>query len=319
MDFTEEVVAVAARPDPYADVTFEVACAATAFLIYDTAIHLSDEVEYIWQGPGGWIKWAYVFIRHLPYLVQGTILTLVGASKNGHTWSSAQCRDWIIYQLTLMEALTLAVEIVLIARIYAMYHRNKVVLGIVSVLFVAEVVAMITVLAICIPKISFNSHCIIVSTPTIFSSYWTCSLAFETILFALTLVKLFRSVTCVLGRHSIVFVLVRDGTWAYAIIFAIMLLNTMMYQLVKNTLAGVCFFWELAIMSFAGSHVLLNLRKLALEPHGMSIGTSFWADDELLHFSPPPSRFELGNTGAAVIELQNMASGVTVGEPECIS
>ena len=47
-------------------------------------------------------------------------------------------------------------------------------------------------------------------------------LAFETTLFALTLYKFITSVSerSVLGRrNSIMFVLMRDGTWAYAIIF----------------------------------------------------------------------------------------------------
>lgn len=48
----------------------------------------------------------------------------------------------------------------------------------------------------------------------------TLSLAFETTLFALTLFRFASTVVAVpVHRHSILFVLVRDGTWAYAIIF----------------------------------------------------------------------------------------------------
>lgn len=45
------------------------------------------------------------------------------------------------------------------------------------------------------------------------------SLAFETLLFVLTLVAFFRHVKSVYRRHSILVVFVRDGTWAYALIF----------------------------------------------------------------------------------------------------
>lgn len=48
----------------------------------------------------------------------------------------------------------------------------------------------------------------------------TLSLAFETTLFALTLFRFASTVAAApVHRHSILFVLVRDGTWAYAIIF----------------------------------------------------------------------------------------------------
>ena len=45
------------------------------------------------------------------------------------------------------------------------------------------------------------------------------SVAFETILFCLTFVSFFKSVRREYGRHSILFVFLRDGTWAFTIIF----------------------------------------------------------------------------------------------------
>jgi len=139
---------------------------------------------------------------------------------------------------------------------------------------------MITVLALSIPRMEFASDCLITHTPAIFTSYWILSPSFETVLFALTLVKFFTSISRRLGGQSIMYALVRDGTWAYAIIFVIMLMNTLMYHLVDNPLAGICFFWELSVMSFAGSHVLLNLRRLAVRnsPRADSVWTVPEAD-----------------------------------------
>ena len=45
------------------------------------------------------------------------------------------------------------------------------------------------------------------------------SLAFETFLFALTLIVFFRVVRREYGKSSIIHVFVRDGTWAFALIF----------------------------------------------------------------------------------------------------
>ncbi|KAI0938655.1 hypothetical protein AcW1_001670 [Taiwanofungus camphoratus] len=290
------------------DLTFKFAISATCLLVWDTIIHVADEVEYIWSGPPSWIRWTYPFVRHFPYIAQTTILVfLIRSHALGYRSSPQQCRDWIIYQLAVMEAITLAVEAVLIVRIYAMFNRNKVIIITVVLLFLAEVAAMITVIAVSIPGITFSSQCLITHAPGAFSAYWFLSLAFETILFGLTLVKFYSSVSRRLGKRSILFVLVRDGTWAYGIIFGIMLLNLLMYHLIDNALAGLCFFWELTTMSFAGSHVLLNLRRLAVR-HGR-LETSGWSIDENYLFSFPPTQTsDISSSNvrrdAALIELQ---------------
>lgn len=245
-------------------------------MVYDTVLHVADEVEYIWSGQGIWVKYAYAFVRHLPYLVQGSILAMIAASDAGHAWKPAQCQDWIIYQLSFNECLTVVVEAILIVRIYALFNHNVPILTLIAVLYVGEITAMVTVLALSIPKMTFTSQCVITSTPVVFTSYWIISLSFETLLFALTIIKFCTSIShSALGRGSILFVLVRDGTWAYAIIFVIMLTNTLLYHLVDNPLAGLCFFWQLSVMSFAGSHVLLNLRRLAVR-HTTHYRRSIW-------------------------------------------
>ncbi|GBE89018.1 hypothetical protein BKA93DRAFT_343936 [Sparassis latifolia] len=311
-----------AEEGPYAYVTFEVAISATCFLIWDTIIHFSDEVEYIWQRPNSYVKWMYVFVRHVPYLVQGSILTLIASSYTGRVWSPKQCSDWIIYQVSTMQAITMAVDTILIIRIHAMYNRNKMILSTVLFLFLLECAGMVTVLALTIPKMTFTTGCIITSTPSHFVVFWILSLVFETVLFALTLFKFWGSVTCTLGKHSVVYVLFRDGIWAYAIIFVVMLLNTLMYDLVKNALAGVCFFWELAVMSFAGSHVLLNLRRLATQVHTSDPLTTYWnspSEGELTRMEFPLRTAGPGRNIAAhgvCFELQHLERRDTVPSNE---
>ncbi|EMD37790.1 hypothetical protein CERSUDRAFT_114449 [Gelatoporia subvermispora B] len=249
--------------DPNARILFEVGASAIVFSVYDTIINLADEVQHIWRAPHSWVKWTYLFVRHFPYIAQVTIISLLGASRGGGDWNPESCRDMIAYQFTVMEVTTIAVEIILIMRVYAMYHSNRRLLTIILFLFLAEVAAMLTVIGLSLPKLGFTPQCLIISTPSYFTSYWLISLTFETLLFILTLVKFSRAIQQDGSRGEFLTVLVRDGTWAYAIIFAVMLLNTLMFDLIKNTLAGVCYFWELSVMSFAGSHMLLNIRRMA--------------------------------------------------------
>ena len=53
-----------------------------------------------------------------------------------------------------------------------MFNRNRFVVTAVWILFIAEIAAMCTVLAIAIPQIQFTPQCPITSTPKSFASYW---------------------------------------------------------------------------------------------------------------------------------------------------
>lgn len=130
---------------------------------------------------------------------------MIAASDAGHAWKPAQCQDWIIYQLSFNECLTVVVEAILIVRIYALFNHNVPILTLIAVLYVGEITAMVTVLALSIPKMTFTSQCVITSTPVVFTSYWIISLSFETLLFALTIIKFCTSIShSALGRfHSV--------------------------------------------------------------------------------------------------------------------
>ncbi|OJT01715.1 hypothetical protein TRAPUB_7771 [Trametes pubescens] len=137
----------------YGIVTSEVACAATALLVWDALTNLDQE-------PG--------LIRLT--VIARAALTLVATA--GHIWEKWECRAWIAFQLVGIEVLTIVVEVVLMVRVYAMYNRDRAVLALIVVLFVAEVAAMWTILAISIPQITFTPQCLITSTPKLFPAYW---------------------------------------------------------------------------------------------------------------------------------------------------
>ncbi|KIP08570.1 hypothetical protein PHLGIDRAFT_377029 [Phlebiopsis gigantea 11061_1 CR5-6] len=238
------------------------AVSAVMWMLYDTAIHFDAEVEYIWRRPTTWVKWAYAFVRYVPILNGGAVLALT-ADRN---YSASGCRGWIIDQLVVIELVTVVVEVILVLRVYAIYNHSKVILSMIVLGFISEVALMVTTLVLVIPKQTFTPDCLVAESPRIYIVYWLSSLCYETLLFFLTFVKFFQSVKLEYERHSIMYIFVRDGTWAYAIIFAALLLNTLMYQLVHTPLAGMGYFWALSVMSFAGSHVLLNIRRLGSSP-----------------------------------------------------
>ncbi|KAI0923786.1 hypothetical protein AcW1_006652 [Taiwanofungus camphoratus] len=228
------------------DLTYKSSVSAACFLVWDTIIHIDEEVEHIWRAPRLWMNWVYAFVRHFPYVVQ-LIMISVTKAHTGVAWSAAGCHSWIVFQVAAMECVTVAVEIVLISRVYAMYNCNRAILTVLLLLFLAEIIAMIAIIVYSVPRASFITRwCLTTHAPNIFTLYWFISLAFESVLFAMTLVKLCSSISIGHSRRrsnhsSILFVLLRDGTWAFAVIFAVMLLNALMFRLVDNPLAGICF------------------------------------------------------------------------------
>ena len=123
-----------------------------------------------------------------------SIQTLTAAGSVHHVWSVLQCKVWIAYQLAFSEVLIVAVETVLIVRskwpppmfdqqcpcsrlhaVYAMFNRSRAIAALVLILFVGEISAMCTILAITVPQIEFTTTCLITRTPKLFSSYWSVS------------------------------------------------------------------------------------------------------------------------------------------------
>ncbi|TFK89675.1 hypothetical protein K466DRAFT_597610 [Polyporus arcularius HHB13444] len=248
--------------------------ASIAFVLYDILLNLGDEIELIWTAPNRWVKWLYMGVRYVPFVV---LCSLFMVATPGIAWTPKGCIIMQVYENVAIQSLTLSIELILLSRVYAMCSQNRILLVFLSAFLVAEVGSMVAILSVTIPEFQTTNGCAVTSTPRLFSFYWILPLAFETILFVLTLYKFATSVTgpSALGRkNSIIFVLMRDGTWAYGIIFAAMLINAVFYAVETTPLAGVGFPWEIATLSFAGSHILLNTRRIAWYPER---GTSFWA------------------------------------------
>ncbi|TBU42473.1 hypothetical protein BD309DRAFT_962963 [Dichomitus squalens] len=105
---------------------------------------------------------------------------------------------------------------------------------------------------------------------------WLSPTVFEAVLFAMTIAKFKQSRGEGLGRRPILDTIVRDGTWAFLVGIAVMVLNTLVYtSAARNALSGAAYFWTLSALSYVGSHVLLDLRRLGSERD------TVWADNSM--------------------------------------
>ena len=95
---------------------------------------------------------------------------------------------------------------------------------------------MIVTLIFVVPGVSFDAACTVVRSPpsliifayghilltstTILTLFYSAAfVSFESVLFILTLIKFLVALRSGWGRTPVLFLLVRDGTWAFILIF----------------------------------------------------------------------------------------------------
>ncbi len=122
-------------------------------------------------------------------------------------------------------------------QVHALYDRNRNVTVPLVVLFLLENLAMTVTLIFVVPGVRFDATCTVVRSPPsliifgyghilltasailILVFYSAAFISFESVLFILTLVKFLVALRSGWGRTPVVFLLVRDGTWAFFLIF----------------------------------------------------------------------------------------------------
>ncbi|KAJ6576852.1 hypothetical protein B0H10DRAFT_929726 [Mycena sp. CBHHK59/15] len=68
------------------------------------------------------------------------------------------------------------------------------------------------------------------------------------------------------GDLPIVVLVMRDGTWAFFLLFAVVGGDASLYALKNHTFSSVLYGWLLSVFSFSGYRVLLNLDRLGASP-----------------------------------------------------
>ncbi|EMD32751.1 hypothetical protein CERSUDRAFT_118479 [Gelatoporia subvermispora B] len=259
--------------------------AAVTVLTWDILTSISDEVEHIWSKRWTPAKVMYLISRYLPWMFQLALLAININGSTGLQFTMEQCRKWMTMQAVILQIIVTTVDVILIIRVYALYNRSHVLLACLMIACVAEIAVLCYVLAIVTPELGFNRECFVISSPHFFVVYWITSLIFETVLFVLTLAKFLSALHQGWGSGQLVQQFTRDGTWAYTVIFATMLVNAMLYDFMHSPLAGICFTWLLTVLSCAGCRLILLPRTRSANEVD---GTVVVHDIELDQLPPSP-------------------------------
>ncbi|KAJ7244181.1 hypothetical protein B0H12DRAFT_1022681 [Mycena haematopus] len=200
-------------------------------------------------------KFLYFFIRYIPLFIQMRVKTL--ASKLFH-FTPHDCFIWQVYQGVATVLVFTAVDYVLILRVYALYHNSAIIRRVVVVGFSLEVCGMCVGLGLSLGGIKFDEICLTTAVPSTLIVYGGSTLLFQTFLFGLTVIKFIRAVREGWGDTPLVGLVMRDGTWAFFLLFAVVAGDAALFGLKNHTFASVLFGW----VDQRGYHVLLNLSRL---------------------------------------------------------
>ncbi|KAJ3551357.1 hypothetical protein NM688_g4751 [Phlebia brevispora] len=108
--------------------------AACVMLFYDICLTFGDEVEKIWKRPftGATILWfANRYLNPLGYIV-----VIVSFHQQ---WPESVCNRYILYPEALKTVTDTAIGMIFILRLYAIYSRSRVILGMFTVLLLTEI------------------------------------------------------------------------------------------------------------------------------------------------------------------------------------
>ncbi|KAF6748843.1 hypothetical protein DFP72DRAFT_554594 [Ephemerocybe angulata] len=234
--------------------------AALAFLVYDIILTIPDEVQYVWPNPWSISKFAFVFVRYFPPLLE--VSTQFYGAPLPLRYSKRGCYVWNVYQGLASILLVAAVDYILVLRIFALYSSNIHVKTMSAILYVLEITTMCIGIGLAIPKMVFDEHCVVTSSSITMTIAGGCPIAYQVFLFALTIYKFYQSAKAGWGDVPILQLIMRDGTWAFAVLFGVLASEALLYGLSAKAYTGLLYGWVNTAFSICGYRIIININKL---------------------------------------------------------
>ncbi|KAF9227067.1 hypothetical protein BS17DRAFT_806333 [Gyrodon lividus] len=273
-----------------------VTISALAFTLYDIVTNLDKEIDLVWKyrrNDGNdphvltYIKVLHIFVQVL--FIFGryyglVFLTVVFAVNNATGLSISVCK--LYYYYVILAGAVLygpTVNFILAVRLDAMYRfpngaPNSGFRKLLTCLVIGDFLVEFTICVIIAlrtaaevvrpsPWVSWPG-CILSSemTPSLTLVSWLTALLVSTIFCAMTLNRVFRekefkfSLKEMKTMQPTLTIVVRDGVSFYFLIFAILLVSTVILAVVQNEFAALPMSFLIEIYSYCVSRLILNLR-----------------------------------------------------------
>ncbi|KZV77957.1 hypothetical protein EXIGLDRAFT_719172 [Exidia glandulosa HHB12029] len=288
--------------------------AALAWLLYDVAITLDLEIDYIWRRRWTTFTGLFIIVRYLPLFVVGS-----SAATNFFPGVSAAICDafsWVEAGGTFI--ILVVVQIILQFRLYVMYGKSRKVLVCNALLCLVELGIAIALVAVIFPKTVSLPN-----SPSVFGSCFSHSpkeiavvllapLAYETYLAFLALNKTYQTTRSrhALGKQtSIMHLLVRDNIVYFFLVAGTLIWVTLVWFFYPVSPGNSLISFTHVSGSIGGTRLILNVRRMAFRPHSASLVPSSAMELPVVRNSEPAYHFthdpSFGNSEASALAIDD--------------
>ncbi|KZT20876.1 hypothetical protein NEOLEDRAFT_1172285 [Neolentinus lepideus HHB14362 ss-1] len=190
--------------------------------------------------------------------------------------SDSVCLRWFRWQACTGLLVSTIAEIILLLRLYALYQLNRRVLFCMLSAFIVSVGASATIMGLVLVRVSTHSQllpgiafCLMLDVPSWFYTFWIPTLAFESLLCGLALIRAFgyfraRPTMFQSGRY-IITILIRDSVIYYLIVFATYFANLVIFLTGSPGVLECGMGFAMAMSCVMGSRLCLNIRDVHYE------------------------------------------------------
>ncbi|KAH7882181.1 hypothetical protein F5I97DRAFT_433960 [Phlebopus sp. FC_14] len=226
--------------------------ASLVFLVWDILVTYEVEVEYIWPKPRrSFFKWLFFYLRYFNLFCQIWHQIAIQSLTSGQ---SSMCKAWFIYSTVVSQASFTAIEVILAARVFALFNKSYRVAYCLAILITGEVATMAINAAHTIPLMPQDGVCVVMKPPKEIMNY--------SILLGFIVFKHVVAVRAGWGRTPIVLLIIRDSTSVYVVMIVLTGFILAHCEL-QDDCTIVMFFWLMSISSASGCRLIINMQQLA--------------------------------------------------------
>ncbi|KAL0956533.1 hypothetical protein HGRIS_002674 [Hohenbuehelia grisea] len=170
---------------------------------------------------------------------------------------------WYLCEVVIAQLAMTGVEIVMMARVYALYRRHPAIKICFTCLLAAEMITVIVGIVVNIPGSDFEVDHILSSTPGSFAYFGIAAMVSQLAIMTLLIVRYKRRLD---SEGPFLKMMLFDGTTA-SIGLLIVSFVLMLYTLLHFEFATTSYAWLLVFVSCAGCRLILNLQTLPRNNH----------------------------------------------------
>ncbi|KAL4250607.1 DUF6533 domain-containing protein [Pleurotus pulmonarius] len=240
-----------------------VGISAIAFILWDICITVGQEVDRIWSQTWSRTKVLYFICRYLPAALLISTLPIGSSKPADISFTYHDCFIWQLYQLTITMIIFSSVEFIMLLRVEALYNQHRFISLTLRTLYYIEMTLMIIGIGTTMQKFRFDTSCVTLELPPMAIIFAVITPVNQTLLFILTSIRFVQGVRQYgWGMVPLIELLMRDGTWSFFLIEALLAVNGVFYFVMSYPYGPMFYCYLIAGFSFVGYRVILNLSGL---------------------------------------------------------